>query len=193
MGIKYNKIFENQTMKIFAVLLLAACLASTQSRWVKYDQCDARWAMDLLPHMRSMCKEGFYTTAVAMALASYNIPCGESPCTPKGLDKYLKLNHGYKNEDPYLYINFDVVAKLPGVKHHKGSGSNNFIRENLSRGACVGCDFNWTYCVVITGFENDGDDFTILHPKDTKKTTISTVGQLSYIDCLEMKAPQQTP
>eukprot|EP01016_Furgasonia_blochmanni_P036003 TRINITY_DN4052_c0_g2_i3.p2 TRINITY_DN4052_c0_g2~~TRINITY_DN4052_c0_g2_i3.p2 ORF type:complete len:190 (-),score=78.75 TRINITY_DN4052_c0_g2_i3:146-715(-) len=96
-------------MKVFALFCIAlvAGQALAQTKWAYYSQCDPKWADDSLGS-RSICAIGCLMSSVAMALTTFNRPCGATPCTPKALNSWLRNNGGFSGN---LFV-WGSIAKL---------------------------------------------------------------------------------
>jgi hypothetical protein len=103
------------------ILLIALTfIAGAASQELIYDQCDSRWAADIIyeyhgndcmtpPGCIEMCTQscwqgevnicksshGALLTLAADVLNKNQLACGVSPCTPGALNKWLRSNWGY--------------------------------------------------------------------------------------------------
>ena len=145
-------------MRFIALFVIATIISSNFAiEWKLYKQCNGAWAQNTLSGGKTICAVGCLMSSVAMALTTFNRPCGVSPCTPGALNSWLKKNGGYVGN---LFA-WGAVARL-GFAYLGQPSDKSVIANHCKSGKIVVLNVkrggHWVLCTGVgSGIFNVND------------------------------------
>ena len=169
---------EDANRPIIELDKLRASNVTIPYEYPMFKQCVDEWGDDLMV-TKTICQVGCLMSSTSMGLAGTNIEiptnCEDGTgkligSNPGSLNKWLRDNNGYDDENDFIepvaqQINPDRVIWPEDAMHKTNDLSYETVVNYLKAGRVViGNVMNGGHFVLLTGYSDDGDTFSVNDP-----------------------------